>query len=112
MGDTLRTAVSERMQQLHEMLESQPSDPFLLYAIAMEYKKIGDGPSAITNLDRVIVIDPGYCYAYYQKGQILEDLGHVNQAAAAYKAGVQAATKKPDPHALAELKTALAGLVG
>lgn len=108
----MRTAVSERMQQLHEMLESQPSDPFLLYAIAMEYKKIGDGPSAITNLDRVIVIDPGYCYAYYQKGQILEDLGHVNQAAAAYKAGVQAATKKPDPHALAELKTALAGLVG
>lgn len=103
----MRTVVSERMQQLQKMLEEQPSDPFLLYGIAMEYKKIGDAPAAITNLDRVIVIDPGYCYAYYQKGQILEDLGHTDQAAAAYRAGVLAAKTKCDPHALAELTAAL-----
>jgi len=99
---------SERVQKLKEMLEKSPQDSFLLYALAMEYKKQGDGPAAIELLDKVILHEPGYCYAYYQKGQILESLGDSPAAARVYRQGIDAAVIKGDGHAREELAAALA----
>ena len=89
------------------MLEKSPNDPFLLYGIALEHKKSGDTARALDFLDRTIVTDPSYCYAYYQQGQIREMAGDEAGARQAYEAGIAAATKKGDAHARGELEAAL-----
>jgi Tfp pilus assembly protein PilF len=89
------------------MLERDPGDAFLLYGIALEHKKLGDARLAIEFLDRVISVDPGYCYAYHQKGLVYESEGDVESAKGAYRAGIDAATKKGDAHAREEISAAL-----
>lgn len=99
--------VSERLEQLTKMLEQEPDDTFLIYGLALEHKKLGDDTRAIELLDRVIFLDPGYCYAYYQKGMAFESAGEPNAAKSAYRAGIDAAKKKGDAHAQSELEAAL-----
>jgi Tfp pilus assembly protein PilF len=96
------------MQKLRGMLEKSPDDTFLLYAMAMEFKKSGDSGSAIEYFDKVIQRDWGYCYAYHQKGQILESRGEAEAARQAYREGIDAAVRKGDAHAREEIAAALA----
>ncbi len=99
--------VSERLQKLTQLLEREPNDTFLIYGLALEHKKLGDDARALELLDRVIALDPGYCYAYYQKGMTLESAGDTDAAKAAYRAGIDAAKQKGDAHAQGELEAAL-----
>lgn len=100
----------DRLEQLRNMLEKSPNDAFLRYAMALELKKSGDLAAALSSLDKTLELDGDYLYAYYQRGQIAEELGDVATAKAAYEAGIRRATAKGDMKALGELKTALAGL--
>jgi len=97
-----------RLAKLLEMLGKQPGDAFLLYGAALEYKKAGDYPTAIEYLERVLRVDPGYCYAYFQRGQVHEAAGDVEGARRAYREGIEAAVKKGDAHARDEIEAALA----
>lgn len=99
--------MSQRMQQLQQMLQREPDDPFLVYGLAMEYKKAGQGEQAIEHFNRVLQLDPGYCYAHHQIGLIHESTGDLDAARAAYRAGVEAARKKGDAHAEGEIGAAL-----
>lgn len=100
--------VSERLAKLTQLLEREPNDTFLIYGLALEHRKLADHARAIELLDRVISIDPSYCYAYYQKGMTLESTGDTDAARSAYRAGIDAARTKGDAHALSELEAALA----
>ena len=96
-----------RMQQLRRMLEREPNDTFLLYGLALEYKKTNDTKNAIEYLNRVIQLDPGYCYAYHQQGLIFESVGDLDSARRAYRAGIESAKNKGDAHARGEIEAAL-----
>jgi tetratricopeptide (TPR) repeat protein len=98
---------SQRMQQLKRMLERTPNDPFLLYGVALEHKKANELPEALAYLDRTIQADAGYCYAYFQRGQVFEALGDVASAKAVYLQGIDVAGQKGDAHARSELEGAL-----
>jgi tetratricopeptide (TPR) repeat protein len=98
---------SERLTKLRAMLEKSPGDSFLLYATAMEFKKSGDVKSAIEYFDKTIQHDWGYAYAYFQKGQVLEGAGDIDGAKATYRAGIEAAERKGDRHAVEEISGAL-----
>jgi tetratricopeptide (TPR) repeat protein len=98
---------NERLEKLQKLLERDPNDAFLLYGIALEHKKLGDAAGAIEFLDRVIARDPGYCYAYHQKGLTLESTGDLDAAKAAYRAGIEAAKRTGDAHAQSEIEAAL-----
>jgi len=102
------SAHQDRLQKLHQLLAQSPGDTFLLYAIAMEHKKCGDAAAAVEYFDQVIQLDWGYCYVYHQKGLTLEGAGDVAGAKAAYRQGIDAATRKGDPHAKEEIAAALA----
>ena len=95
------------MRQLQQMLERTPDDAFLLYGIALEYKKTKEPELAMKYLQRVIEVDPGYCYAYFQRGQIQESMGDIEAAKSTYLAGIDAAGRKGDAHARSELEGAL-----
>lgn len=98
---------SEKLQKLTGMLDRMPNDTFLLYAIAMEYRKLGAAPQALEFLQRTIAVDPDYAYAYFQRGQVFEDTGDTESAKAAYRDGIAAADRKGDAHARNELAQAL-----
>jgi tetratricopeptide (TPR) repeat protein len=99
--------MKERIEKLSRMLEKTPQDPFLLYALGMEYKKGEKLEEAITYFDRTLAVDPGYCYAYHQKGLAYEAAGDLEAARAAYRAGIAAAKEKGDAHAAEEIGGAL-----
>jgi tetratricopeptide (TPR) repeat protein len=100
-------ATNERLTKLQTLLERDPNDTFLLYGIALEHKKLGEIAPAIEFLDRVIQLDPGYCYAYHQKGLAYESTGDMDAAKAAYQAGIESARRKGDAHAQGEIEAAL-----
>jgi tetratricopeptide (TPR) repeat protein len=100
-------ATSERLEKLQQLLDRDPTDPFLLYGIGLEHKKLGDADKAMEYLRRVIEVDPGYCYAYFQIGQVCESSGQVDVARATYQQGIEAARKKGDAHAESEIQGAL-----
>jgi tetratricopeptide (TPR) repeat protein len=97
----------DRLSKLEGMLAKSPGDTFLLYAMGMEYKKRGDSRAAIEMFDKTIQHDWGYCYAYHQKGMILESTGDAAGAKQAYRAGIDAAERKGDLHAKEEIAAAL-----
>src|SRR5580698_965053 len=99
--------MSGRMQQLQQMLLREPNDPFLLYGLALEHKKAADLPRAIELLQQVIQVDPGYCYAYYQLGQIHAASSDVSAAKRIFGQGIAAARKKGDAHAAEEIAGAM-----
>jgi tetratricopeptide (TPR) repeat protein len=101
---------SERMQSLQRMLQKEPDDLFLLYAIGLEHKKAGEFADALEYLDRVLKKDPLYCVAYQQMGQVHEMAGDVEAAKRAYRDGIASALRKGDLHAKEEMEGALAML--
>jgi tetratricopeptide (TPR) repeat protein len=104
------TMGEDRLHQLQAMLQKSPNDTFLLYGLAMEYKKKEQPKTALEYLQRVIEVDPLYCYAYYQQGQILENQGEQEPARQAYQQGIEAAGRKGDAHAQQEMRSALSML--
>ncbi len=89
------------------MLQREPNDTFLLYGLAMEHKKAGDFETALQQLEKVVQLDPGHGYAFFQRGQIEESRGNVESARQAYSDGIVAAQKSGDAHARSELEGAL-----
>jgi predicted Zn-dependent protease len=108
--DGMAEAVSPRMRQLRAMLERQPDDPFLLYGVAMEFKKADDAARALEFFAKVVQRDPNYCYAYYQQAQVHESLGDAGAARRSLQQGLEAADRTGDAHARSEIETALAAL--
>ena len=98
----------DRIASLTAMLEKKPRDAFLLYAMALEYRKRNDTPQAIEYFDRAIGADDGYCPAWQQKAQVLETAGDLDGAKEAYRNGIAAAVRTGDGHAQQEMAAALA----
>jgi tetratricopeptide (TPR) repeat protein len=99
--------MTPRLGQILKMLEKTPADAFLLYGAALEFKKESDFAQMIAYLDKTLAVDAGYCYAYYQKGFALEELGDTDAAAKTYREGIAAARRVGDAKAEGELSQAL-----
>jgi tetratricopeptide (TPR) repeat protein len=96
-----------RLEQLYEMLEKEPLDPFLNYAIALEHAKAGDVSKAIFIIEEIIARDENYLGAYYQLGKYYEETEQKEKAISAYKKGMEIAKKQNNRKTLGELSTAL-----
>jgi Tfp pilus assembly protein PilF len=89
------------------MVSQNPSDSFLRYGLAMEYRNGGDLEGAVREFRAIIGADPDYSPAYFHGGQALERLGRTEEARTMYVAGVEATRRKGDAHALTEMQGAL-----
>ena len=96
--------MKDRREQLEKLLEADPDDAFVTYALAMEHLKHGEPERAIPWLDRTLEIDPATHYAYFQKAKAYQALGRMDDALAAADAGVNSATVAGDAKALGELQ--------
>ena len=102
--------MADRLKELTRLLEREPADPFLRYGVAMEHKKAGRLEEAVAWFDRTLEADDSYCYAYYHKGQTLEERGDAAGARQVYEAGIRRAKSCNDAHAAGEMEAALDAL--
>lgn len=101
---------SPRLQQIEAMLADDPNDEFLRYGQAMEYTSGGDDATAAKLLRELIALggDAPYIPAFLMAGQSYARLGEEGEAADVLRAGIAAAKKANDLHAVGEMQALLA----
>lgn len=96
-----------RLEQLLAMLENEPDDPFLKYAIATEYVKLDDKENALLYYTNLVTNHSDYVGTYYHLGKLYEKLSAPGKAEAMYRKGIEVARAARDKHAASELQSAL-----
>jgi len=91
------------VEQLERLLEADPTDTFVLYGLAQAHAKEGRHAEALGFYDRVIEVDPHYCYAYFHKARSLEAMGEAAGAVATLRAGLEASREAGDAQAISEI---------
>ncbi|MGN0002333.1 MAG: tetratricopeptide repeat protein [Sphingobacterium composti] len=101
-----------RIEQLKEFLKESPQDPFLHYALTMEYMKGDDNVKILESFENMLSRFPDYVGTYYHFGKFLEKLDDHSRAEQIYKDGILIANKVRNHHAKSELMGALSLLLG
>ncbi|HKJ33892.1 MAG TPA: tetratricopeptide repeat protein [Balneolales bacterium] len=95
------------IEKLQAYLQEDPNDTFSKFALALEYKKIGDVSRAIELFEEIHEANPDYVGIYYHLGKLYDQQDDNKKAIATYKEGIEVATQKDESKALSELKSAL-----
>src|SRR5580698_8787511 len=93
-----------RLEKLLEFIKNEPEDEFLKYALATEYLRLNDSTKALEYYEKLVNEHPNYVGTYYHLGKLYEALNRKPDAITIYEKGMEAAQKKSDNHAFAELK--------
>ena len=102
--------MSERIQELRELLADEPDDTLLNLTLGQEYLAAGDAAAALPHLEKVVTVDPRYTVAYRYLGTALEQLGRPDDAANAWERGVAVAEQTGDIQAGKEMQVFLTRL--
>lgn len=95
--------MTKRLEQLLNMLQGSPKEPFILFAIAKEYEKADDKENALKYYNNLVTEAPDYVGTYYHLGKLHEALEQPEQAVSIYKKGMDIARAAGDTHTLSEL---------
>jgi len=98
---------NSRLDKLLEMLEKQPSDAFLLYAVGFEYEAAGKDDQAMDYYTTILEQEPDYLPVYYQAGLLQANLGNDAKAIELLESGIELAKKQKDRKTENELRQAL-----
>lgn len=97
-----------RIDMLLTMLEKEPDDLFLNYALGLEYagdlQTVADAES---QFKIVLSLDKNYIAAYYQLGKLFESLMRTTEAMEYYKYGLEKAKEQKNNKAINEFGEAL-----
>jgi tetratricopeptide (TPR) repeat protein len=111
--DSGMSATSKRLEFfLRQTTAEGPAkdDAFAWYGLAMEYRALLRQDDALAVFEKLRSRSPHYVAMYLMCGQMLEQMGRVDDARSWFNAGIEAARRTGDGHALSELEAALAGL--
>lgn len=103
--------MNNRLEKLKEMLDKQPNDTFLLYAIAMEHIALGDSSKAKELLTLVLQLEQNNVAAYYQLGLIHANNGLNLQAIELFEECMRYAKLKGDLKTANECRAAIDELI-
>jgi tetratricopeptide (TPR) repeat protein len=95
------------LDQLLPLLEADPKDAFLRYAVAMEYSKQGRHDDALREFAELLKNSPDYVAGYFMAGRTSEQKGDIEQAKQFYRTGISTAERVGDRHAASEISSAL-----
>lgn len=96
-----------RIDMLLSMLEKEPDDIFLNYALAVEFvgeKKIEEAENQFL---KTVKLNAEYLPCYYQLGQVAEKLKKEKEALEYYKKGLVLAQKQNNQKAINEINEAI-----
>ncbi len=99
-----------RLELLTAMVEKDPDDTFLQYAIALEYVGANRLEEAAATLESLMIKSPDYPSGFHQAARVYERLERTADARRCYESGMACADRAGDPHAKAEMSMALAAL--
>ena len=89
------------------MLKDQPNDPFLRYALALEYISEGNEDEAASIFEELIHKHPDYHATYYHYAKLFERAGNEKKAVEMYEKGLEVSQRLNERHAFNELRSAL-----
>ena len=95
----------ERLSQLLTFLKEEPSDPFLLYAVATEYNQ-DDPEKALGYFEKLLAEHENYVATYYHAAKLYVDLGEREKAENTFLRGIRIAQAQQELLALRELQNA------
>ena len=95
-----------RLEQLNAFLHDSPNDPFLHYAIAQEYNKLGQTEEALGKYLWLTENHPTYVATYFHLGKLLIERGEKEAALAWFNQGIEQAKAAKELHSLSELQSA------
>lgn len=95
-----------RIEMLIGMLEREPNDLFVNYALGMEYAADNRLNDAEAQFKKVLGLDNQYIAAYYQLGK-LHEAANPTGALSYYKNGLEKARLKKDNKAINEFGEAI-----
>lgn len=98
---------NSRLDKLLEMLEKQPSDAFLRYAVGFEYEAAGQDALAMDYYNTILDQEPDYLPVYYQAGLLQAGLGNNDKAIELLESGIELAKNQKDRKTENELRQAL-----
>ena len=101
----------DRIEKLKQFLETNPHDPFVMHALALEYVKLGEDGMAKELFVSILDRDPLYTGTYYHLAKLFERTGHTEEARQVYQQGIEACRNAGDNHALRELQNAYEDLM-
>ena len=97
----------DRLATLLTMARDKPEDPFLIFALALEYKSGGNQAESRVYFERLVYEYPDYVASYYQYGKMEEEAGNSSKAAELYNIGIDKARAAGDQKTARELQQAL-----
>src|SRR6185312_14567512 len=93
----------DKLAALNEILQLDPANAFARYGLAMEHVGRGNPEAALTEFATCIQHNPDYVPAYQMSAQTLATLNRIPEALARVEAGIAAANRTGNQHALAEM---------
>jgi|APCry1669190288_1035285.scaffolds.fasta_scaffold72656_2 tetratricopeptide (TPR) repeat protein len=96
-----------RLDNLLKMLESQPNDAFLTYAVGLEYMNSENLPKAWEYFEQLLRSNPDYLPVYYQGALLLIQMQQIEEAKALLFKGVDLAQQLGERKTLNELNDLL-----
>ena len=100
---------TSRLDQLFEFQKEEPNDPFILFAIALEFQKI-DSTKAMEYFTNLLLHHENYTGTYYHAAKLLETLGKKEEAIKVYEKGIIICRNENKLKAVNELMSALNNL--
>lgn len=100
----------DRIATFREILTQDPNNAFARYGLAMELAGQGDNDGALTEFGQTIERNPDYVPAYQMSAQTLLKAGRTAEAIDRLKAGLEAAQRTGNTHALSEMQGMLSDI--
>lgn len=99
-----------RLDQILQLLQATPEDTFLRYALAMEYRSLGETSAAAAEFEQLIASQPPHVPSFFMYGQMLAEQGETEAARGVLRGGIEQARTQGDAHAAGEMSEFLAEL--
>jgi tetratricopeptide (TPR) repeat protein len=99
-----------RIDKIRSMLQDDPQDVFLRYALAMELDSVGQFAESLATYQQLMNDQPPHVPSYFRTGQLLMRMGELPQAAETLQRGIELARAQGDLHAAGEMTELLQSL--
>ena len=93
----------DAVQRFEALLAAGKDSALLRFGLGNEYLKAGDFARAAEHFRSAVAQDPNYSAAWKLLGKSLAQAGRDAEAAAAYRAGIEAAERRGDKQAAREM---------
>ena len=94
---------SAALEKFERLLAAGKDGALLRFSLGNEYLKSGDSNAAAEQLARAVALDPNYTAAWKLYGKALAAALRRDEAIAAYRSGIEVATRKGDRQAEKEM---------